>query len=90
MSREATVVTLWARLPLTLPEKPKRESRWQQRNEVAKTARGVLRADPSEGERITDLGVDAEVQCDCGCVAGSFDKITYAARPFAVCELSVM
>jgi len=84
MSREATVVTLGARLPLALPEKPKRESRGGQRSEVAKTARGMFHADPSERERIADFGVDAEVQSDCGCVAGSFDKIAHAARPFAV------
>jgi hypothetical protein len=82
MSREATVVTLGPRLPLALPEKPRRESRGEQRNKVAKTARGMFHADPSEGERITDFGVDAEVQSDCGCEAG--DKIVYGARPFAV------
>ena len=75
MSREATVVTLGARLPLALPEEPKRESRWEQRSEVAKTARGMFRADASEGERITDFDVGAEVQSDCGCVAGSFDNL---------------
>ncbi len=84
MSREATIVTLGARPPLALPEKPKQESRWEQRSEVAKTTRGMFRADPSEGERITDFGVNAEVQSDCGCLAGSFDKIAHAARPFAV------
>jgi hypothetical protein len=84
MSREATEVILEARLPLALPEKPKRESRGEQRSEVAKSARGKFQADPSKGERITDFGDDAEVQSGCGCVAGSFDKIAYAARPFAV------
>ena len=44
----------------------------------------MFHADPSERERITDFGVEAEVQSDCGCVAGSFDKIAYAARPFVV------
>jgi hypothetical protein len=84
MSREATVVTLGARPLLALQEKQKRESRGEQRSEVAKTARGLFQADPLEEERITDFGVDAEVQSDCGCEAGFFDKIAYAARPFAV------
>ena len=84
MSCEATVVTLGARPPLALPEKPRQESRWEQRSEVAKTTRGMFRADPSEGERITHFGVDAEVQSDCGCLAGSFDKIAHTARTSAV------
>ena len=44
----------------------------------------MFRADPSEGERITHFGVDAEVQSDCGCLAGSFDKIAHTARTSAV------
>jgi hypothetical protein len=84
MSREAKVVTLGTRPPLALPEKPKQESRWEQRSEAAITTRGAFRADPSEGERITDFGVDTELQSDCGCLAGSFEKIAHAARPFAV------
>ena len=80
MSREATVVTLGARPPLALPEKPRQESRWEQRSEVAKTSRGMFRADPSEGERITHFGVDAEVQSDCGCLAGSFEEIAHGAN----------
>jgi hypothetical protein len=84
MSREATVVTLGARRSLALPEKQKRESRGQLRSEVEKTKRRKFHADPSEGERITDFGDDAEVQSDRICVVGSFDKIAYAAGPFAV------
>jgi hypothetical protein len=79
MSREATVLTHGARPPLALPEKPKRECRAKQRSKAGKTARGMFHADPSEEERITDFGVHAEVQSDCGCLAGSFDKIAYAA-----------
>ena len=69
---------------MVLPEEPRRKSRREQRCKVAKTARGMLRAHPSEGERITDFGVDAEIECDCGCVTGSFDKIAHPARPVAV------
>jgi hypothetical protein len=43
----------------------------------------MLRSNPSEGERVADFCVDAEIQCHRGSVAGSFDKIAHAARPFA-------
>ena len=84
MSREATVVTLGARRPLALPEKPKRDSRGEQRSEIAKTARGMFHAGPSNGERIPDFGVYANLQSDCGCEAGSFDNMAYPVQPFAV------
>ena len=84
MSRVATAVTLRERPSLALPEELKREARWEQRSEVANITRGMFRADPSEGKSITDSGIDAEVKCDRGGVAGSFDKIPHTARPIAV------
>jgi hypothetical protein len=44
----------------------------------------MFRDDPSESERVTDLGIDAEVQRDRSDVAGSFDKISRTRCPFAI------